>query len=124
MLRKYAMIGAFIALLAVVFGAFGAHALKDQISEDDLKTFETGVRYQMYHGLGLLLIALLGDRFGSGKKMVWAGRLLVLGVILFSGSLYGLSLTGLTFFGPITPLGGVSFIAGWLCVILAARKAQ
>ncbi|MBB6633822.1 DUF423 domain-containing protein [Cohnella thailandensis] len=124
MVRKYAMIGAFVALLAVVLGAFGAHMLEERISEDDLKTFETGVRYQMYHGLGILLVALLGDRFGSGKNLLWAGRLLVVGVILFSGSLYGLSLTGLTFFGPITPLGGASFIAGWICAILGARKTE
>lgn len=124
MVRKYAMIGAFVALLAVVLGAFGAHMLEERISEDDLKTFETGVRYQMYHGLGILLVALLGDRFGSGKKLIWAGRLLVIGVILFSGSLYGLSLTGLAFFGPITPLGGVSIIAGWICAILGARKTE
>ncbi|THF83697.1 DUF423 domain-containing protein [Cohnella fermenti] len=124
MVRKYAMTGAAIALLAVIFGAFGAHMLKETLSEDDLKTFETGVRYQMYHGLGILLVALLADRFGSGKSMLWAGRLLLLGVILFSGSLYGLSLTGLAFFGPITPLGGVSLIAGWLCLILAIRRPE
>ena len=124
MLQRYTAIGAVLALLAVAFGAFGAHSLKEHISEDDLAVFETGVRYQMYHGLGILLVALLSDRLGSGKLFLWSARLLTIGVVLFSGSLYALSLTGIGAFGPITPLGGVAFLAGWLCLALSVRKSS
>jgi len=122
MLKRYTAIGAILALLAVAFGAFGAHTLKGHLSEDDLEVFETGVRYQMYHGLGILIVALLSDRLGESKLIRWSARLLFIGVILFSGSLYALSLTGLNAFGPITPLGGVAFLAGWLCLALSIRK--
>ena len=124
MLKNYVSIGAVIALLAVAFGAFGAHSLKDHLSEDDLSVFETGVRYQMYHGLGVLLVALLSDRLGSGKLVLWSARLLTIGVVLFSGSLYALSMTGIDAFGPITPIGGVAFLAGWLCLALSVRGAK
>lgn len=123
MLKRYTAAGAIIALLAVAFGAFGAHTLKGHLSDDDLQVFETGVRYQMYHGLGLLAVALLADRFGENKLIRWSARLLTIGVILFSGSLYALSLTGLDAFGPITPLGGVAFLAGWLCLVLSVLRS-
>jgi len=123
-LKSYVSIGAVVALLAVAFGAFGAHSLKGHLSEDDLSVFETGVRYQMYHGLGILLVALLSDRLGAGKLVVWSARLLTIGVVLFSGSLYALSMTGIDAFGPITPIGGVAFLAGWLCLALAVRGAK
>ncbi|MBB6672365.1 DUF423 domain-containing protein [Cohnella nanjingensis] len=124
MLLKYVKIGAAVAGLAVAFGAFGAHSLKETLSADDLAVFETGVRYQMYHGLGILLIALLADRLPSAKLTQWAARLLVIGTVLFSGSLYALSLSGIKPLGAITPLGGVAFLAGWLCLLLAARKPK
>lgn len=99
--------------LAVAFGAFGAHALKDHLDAVALQTFETGVRYQMYHALALLAPALLmrsGVTCRAPRVAAWS---FLLGTLLFSGSLYGLSLTGLKWFGPITPLGGVAFLAGW-----------
>nr|WP_238357865.1 DUF423 domain-containing protein [Cohnella zeiphila] len=111
-------------MLAVAFGAFGAHSLKDHLSEDDLSVFETGVRYQMYHGLGVLLVALLSDRLGNGKLVLWSARLLTIGVVLFSGSLYALAMTGIDAFGPITPIGGVAFLAGWFCLALSVRGAK
>lgn len=123
MLKRYTAAGAILALLAVAFGAFGAHSLKGHLSEDDLDVFETGVRYQMYHGLGLLIVALLSDKLGEGKLVRWSARLLLVGVVLFSGSLYALATTGLKAFGPITPLGGVAFLAGWLLLALAALKS-
>lgn len=123
MLKRYTAAGAILALLAVAFGAFGAHSLKGHLSDDDLDVFETGVRYQMYHGLGLLIVALLSDKLGEGKLVRWSARLLLIGVVLFSGSLYALALTGIKAFGPITPLGGVAFLAGWLLLALAALKS-
>ncbi|MCC3377552.1 DUF423 domain-containing protein [Cohnella sp. REN36] len=124
MMTKYVKIGAAVAGLAVAFGAFGAHSLKETLSADDLAVFETGVRYQMYHGLGLLLVALLGERLASGKLALWSARLLLIGTVVFSGSLYALTLTGTKWLGAITPIGGVAFLAGWLCLLLAARKPR
>jgi uncharacterized membrane protein YgdD (TMEM256/DUF423 family) len=108
------------AFLAVAFGAFGAHVLEARVEPARLDTFATGVQYHMYHALGLLIIGLLAERMGASRRMQWAGRLLLIGIILFSGSLYLLVLTGVTVLGAITPLGGVSFLAGWLLVALDA----
>lgn len=123
LLKKYVGIGAIVAGLAVAFGAFGAHALKETLSEHYLEVFETGVRYQMYHGLGILLVALLAERFPSATKLTqWSARLLLIGTVLFSGSLYILSLSGIDWLGAITPLGGVGFLAGWACLAIAALR--
>lgn len=113
--RLFFSLGSFLALLAVAAGAFGAHALRGQISVDLLGTFETAARYHMYHALGLLAVAWAATRW-PGSLTVAAGWLFVAGTILFSGSLYALSLTGLRWLGAITPLGGVAFLAGWLCL--------
>ena len=115
--------------LAVVLGAFGAHALKGRLPESALQTFETGVRYQMFHALALLLVALLADRLG-GTWPLAAGWLFIAGVVLFSGSLYLLSartLLGIEswrWLGPITPLGGLCFIAGWAALVLAVFRSR
>ncbi|MDG0790280.1 DUF423 domain-containing protein [Cohnella ginsengisoli] len=123
LLKKYVGIGAVVAGLAVAFGAFGAHSLKETLSEHDLEVFETGVRYQMYHGLGILLVALLSERLPSALKLTrWSARLLLIGTVLFSGSLYLLALSGIDWLGAITPLGGVAFLAGWACLTAAAIK--
>lgn len=113
--RLFFSLGSFLALLAVAAGAFGAHALRGQISADLLGTFETAARYHMYHALGLLAVAWAATRW-PGSLTVAAGWLFVAGMLLFSGSLYALSLTGLRWLGAITPLGGVAFLAGWLCL--------
>jgi uncharacterized membrane protein YgdD (TMEM256/DUF423 family) len=120
MQRKYAGIGAIIMLLSVALGAFGAHVLKSIIGEESIGTYETGVHYQMIHGIGMILASIAAAFGGSASKWRWANILFLIGTILFSGSLYLLALTGWKWFGPITPLGGVSFIAGWLMFILAA----
>lgn len=122
MQNKYIGIGAAIAGLAVAFGAFGAHALKDSLSEHYLEVFETGVRYQMYHGLGILLVALLSQRLSS-KLTLWSARLLLIGTVVFSGSLYILALSGTDWLGAITPLGGIAFLAGWACLVMAAWRS-
>jgi uncharacterized membrane protein YgdD (TMEM256/DUF423 family) len=121
-MNRYIVIGAVAAMLSVALGAFGAHTLEDRISAHDLDIFQTGVQYQMYHGLGILLIGALADRLPSRRLAVWAARLLLIGIVLFSGSLYILALSGVGMLGAITPLGGVSFIAGWICLAFSASK--
>lgn len=123
-MNKYIKIGALTAMLSVVLGAFGAHLLEDRLTADALDIYETGVQYHMFHAAGILLIAMLIDRLPSPKLAIWAARLLLIGIVLFSGSLYILALSGVKVLGAITPLGGVAFIAGWICVALAARTAK
>ena len=116
--RTFILAGAVAGLIAVGFGAFGAHGLRGRLSPDMLAVFETGVRYQMYHALALLLTAALATQF-EGKAIVAAGWLFVTGIVLFSGSLYLLAVTGITILGAITPIGGVAFLAGWASLIVA-----
>ncbi len=114
--RIFITLGALSAFLAVAAGAFGAHALRDRLSADMLQVFQTGVTYQMYHALGLLAVGILLARF-SVDGSAWltaAGWLFIAGSVLFSGSLYALSLTGISWLGAITPLGGLAFLLGWL----------
>ena len=116
--RLFFGLGAASAATAVAAGAFGAHALRSRLSAEYLAVFETAARYQMYHALGLFAVAWALSRW-PGQLAVWAGWLFVGGTLLFSGSLYLLALTGLRWLGAVTPLGGVAFLAGWVC--LAAR---
>jgi len=111
--------GAVAGLVGVGFGAFGAHGLRDRLSPDMLAVFETGVRYHMYHALALLLTAALAPRL-PGKAIVAAGWLFMLGIVLFSGSLYLLAVTGVRTLGAITPFGGLAFLAGWTSLAVAA----
>lgn len=111
--RFFFIAGALSAFMAVALGAFGAHGLRDRLAGDLLGIFETGVRYQMYHALGLIAVAWALSRWPGGMA-VWAGWLFIAGTALFSGSLYLLSLTGVRWLGAITPLGGLGFLAGWL----------
>ena len=113
--RRIFAAGSVLAGLGVVFGAFGAHALKASLSPQMLDTFDTGVRYQMYPGLGLLALAWAISRWPE-RRLVPAAWLLLAGTVVFSGSLYLLVLTGARWFGAITPLGGVTLIAGWALV--------
>ncbi len=106
--------------LAVALGAFGAHALKNKLSEDQMKTYQTGIQYHLAHGLGLLLTGLMANQLDSSSLVNLAGWLLAAGIVLFSGSLYALSLTGIRKLGAITPLGGIAFLAGWVLVVIAA----
>ena len=120
--RLFLTLGASSAFIAVAAGAFGAHALRDRLDPAMLAVFETGSRYQMYHALALLAVAWAVTRWPGP----WAGRagwLFVAGTLLFSGSLYALALTGVRWLGAITPLGGVAFLAGWICLALAARES-
>ena len=123
-LRTAAVLG----VLAVTLGAFGAHGLKKIVPPETLGTFETGVRYQFYHTLALLAIAILFEKFPL-RSIRYAGICFITGIVLFSGSLYLLTLlqatntVGLRGIGAITPIGGVFFIAGWVCLFLGVRKA-
>lgn len=109
---NFIIVGAISALLGVAFGAFGAHALKSMVSEYHLSIFETGVRYQMYHSFALILIGILNVIPGQ-PDLKWSGYAFLLGILIFSGSLYALTLTGIKVLGAVTPIGGVAFIAGW-----------
>ena len=107
--------------LSVAGGAFASHALKDKLTDRALEIFETGARYQMYHALALLLVALLLSRAEQSQTFfAVAGWAFIAGTIIFSGSLYALSLTNIKWLGAITPLGGVSYIVGWGCLAVAA----
>ena len=119
--RFLATSGAILGAVAVILGAFAAHGLKTRLEPDLLAVFETGARYQMYHALALFAAAWLASR-GAVTEAGWAGRLFILGTVLFSGSLYALALTGIRGLGVITPLGGIAFIAGWVALVLGARK--
>jgi uncharacterized membrane protein YgdD (TMEM256/DUF423 family) len=113
--RLFFSIGALSAMVAVAAGAFGAHALRTRLSAEYLATFETAARYQMYHALALLAVAWAVNRW-PGPLPIWAGWLFLVGTVLFSGSLYALALTGARWWGAVTPLGGVAFLAGWACL--------
>lgn len=113
------IIGCIMMALAVAFGAFGAHALKKKLNADMMKVYETGVQYHIAHGLGILIVGILGHSLTHSTLAVTAGWLLFAGIILFSGSLYVLSLTGVRKLGAITPLGGLAFIAGWIVLLVA-----
>ena len=117
--RTFLLIGALAAFLAVAFGAFGAHALRARLSPESLAVFETGVRYQMYHALALLIVALALVRL-DGWVVRTAGWLFTIGILLFSGSLYAVALSGIRTFGAITPIGGLAFLAGWALLVWAA----
>jgi len=114
-------VGAIFMALAVLLGAFGAHILKQSLSSEMMAVYKTGVEYQFYHALGLLLIGLIGARIKS-NFLRWSALLLFVGIILFSGSLYLLALTEIKGIGAVTPVGGISFVAGWICLVLAVRK--
>lgn len=121
--RTWFALGAVMALLAVAAGAFATHGLKGRLSADDLDTFQTAARYQMYHALALLAVAYATSRFGEGGLTTAAGWLFVAGILLFSGSLYLLALTGVKLLGAVAPVGGVCLIGGWACLAVAAWRS-
>lgn len=121
--RIFGAIGGVLALIGVAGGAFGAHALRGRLSADMLAIFETAVRYQMYHALGLIAVALLSARSPSGA-LTASGWLFAIGTVIFSGSLYLLTLTGARWWGAVTPIGGACFLAGWGCFVWAVATAR
>ncbi|MBD2361144.1 MULTISPECIES: DUF423 domain-containing protein [Nostocaceae] len=121
MMQIFLSVAAILGGLSVVAGAFASHALRERISERSLEIFDVGARYQMYHALALLLVAVLISRTPSPPTtLIASGWLFIVGIAIFSGSLYALSLTGIKILGAITPLGGVAFILGWGALAIAA----
>lgn len=114
-------LGSCFSLLSVLFGAFGAHALKKKLTPEMLDIFEVAVRYQMYHGIGLIVVAWAISQWQNSFTNA-AGWCFVVGILIFSGSLYILSLTEIRWLGAITPIGGLAFIAGWGCLVVAAFR--
>jgi uncharacterized membrane protein YgdD (TMEM256/DUF423 family) len=123
MMRWWLVVGAVNALLSVAAGAFGAHALKARLPQDLQTIFETGARYHMYHALALVAVGLFGAVRPS-SLLSGAGWAMLVGIVLFSGSLYALALSGVRVLGAITPLGGLGFLVGWGLFALAAWRAQ
>ena len=113
--------GAVAASIGVGLGAFGAHGLKSRLDPDMLAAFETGVRYQMYHAIAILVTAIAVWHI-DGRLVRIAGWLFTSGIVIFSGSLYALALSGISMLGAVTPLGGLAFLAGWACLIIAALR--
>lgn len=125
MSQLFLAIASILGGLAVGIGAFAAHALKGSLSDRSLEIFETGTRYQMYHALALLLVALLLEREKFSPKFLGAsGYAFILGILIFSGSLYALSLTGIKWLGAMAPIGGAAFIVGWSFLAISAFKFQ
>jgi uncharacterized membrane protein YgdD (TMEM256/DUF423 family) len=117
--RRLYLLGAVAGFLAVAFGAFGGHALEARLAPEMLSVFETGVRYQMYHSLALFAAAWGYGRWPR-RAFAFGGTLFAAGIVLFSGSLYALALSGERSLGVVTPLGGLAFLAGWLCLAWGA----
>ncbi|KAF0867413.1 DUF423 domain-containing protein [Pseudomonas sp. LD120] len=123
MLRGFLMLAAFFGFTGVALGAFAAHGLKNRLSTEYLAIFHTGVTYQLVHTLALFGVALLVAHI-PGRLVTWAGAAFALGILLFSGSLYLLTLSGISKLGIITPFGGLAFLVGWLLLGLAAWRLQ
>lgn len=121
----FLFLGTTCAFLAVAFGAFGAHGLKTMISPELLITYKTGVEYQMWHAFGLIGISLMQQHDSQSLLLKWAGALMFLGILLFSGSLYVLAILNFPEIGKITPIGGVSFLIAWsLLIIFSGKKSS
>jgi uncharacterized membrane protein YgdD (TMEM256/DUF423 family) len=116
--RTFLFLGGLGGFLGVGLGAFGAHALRGRLSPEMLAVFETGVRYQMYHSLALVLTSIVAARM-TGWLVTTAGWSFTAGIVLFSGSLYALALSGVTILGAVTPIGGLAFLVGWGCLLVA-----
>ncbi|MFB5663265.1 DUF423 domain-containing protein [Alteribacillus sp. HJP-4] len=123
MWKLFVILGAINAAAAVGFGAFGAHGLEGKLSERLMEVYQTAVQYHIMHALGLLAIGLAAAYAGSSASLGWAGGLLFTGIIIFSGSLYTMAFTGISWLGAITPIGGTAFIAGWVMLVVAVLKA-
>lgn len=121
-MKTFIIIGAINAFLSVALGAFGAHGLEGKLEPKYLEIWKTAVNYQMFHAVGLLAVGIIAGHIQGSSLMSWSGWLMFIGIILFSGSLYILSLTKIGVLGAITPLGGVSFLVAWVLLIIAAVK--
>src|SRR5699024_9383705 len=121
MMKLFLFLGALNGFIAVALGAFGAHGLEGTISDEAIATWEKAVQYQMFHTMALIAIGLLGAKIRN-SSLNWSGWMFFIGILLFSGTLYIYSLTGITFFAIITPFGGVAFLTGWVLLGYTALK--
>lgn len=120
MQKLFLIIGSIAMALAVGLGAFGAHSLKEMLTDEMLDIFETGVKYHFYHAIGLLVIAFVAQLIPDSSLLQWSGWLMLAGIFIFSGSLYILSISGIRWMGAITPIGGLCFIVAWILLALAS----
>lgn len=122
MQKLFLTLGSIAMALAVILGAFGAHGLKKMISEEMLTIFETGVTYHFYHAIGLLVVGIIAGYLPDSTLLYWSGWLMIAGIIIFSGSLYLLSVSGISWLGAITPVGGLCLIISWILFAIATWK--
>ncbi|MCJ7841576.1 DUF423 domain-containing protein [Lederbergia sp. NSJ-179] len=121
-MKLFVILGALNAFLAVALGAFGAHGLEGKLEPKYLEVWKTGVQYEMFHALGLIAIGILSGKFPASSLLSWSGWAMFIGIILFSGSLYVLSTSGIKILGAVTPFGGVAFLLSWILLIIFAVK--
>lgn len=124
MQKLFLFTGSIAMALAVILGAFGAHALKDKLAEDLFEIFQTGVTYHFYHAIGILIVGVSAWFLPDTWYLRWSGWLMIGGIVIFSGSLYLLSLSGMRWLGAVTPIGGLCFIAAWVLLSIAVLKTQ
>ena len=122
MAKTFVFLGSISAFLAVAMGAFGAHALRHRLTADMLAIYQTGVQYHLFHALGLVAVGLLAQWMPQSGYLKWSGWLMLAGIVLFSGSLYTLTMSGIRGLGSITPFGGAAFLVAWALMALAAVK--
>ncbi|MFO7800354.1 DUF423 domain-containing protein [Rhodohalobacter sp.] len=120
--KSLLIIGSIFMAFAVAFGAFGAHIVQDMLTPERFEVYKTGVEYHFYHAIGLLLIGVASFHLEKSAWLIWSSRLIIIGILIFSGSLYILTLTNTGWLGAITPLGGVAFILGWSFFAVSASK--
>jgi uncharacterized membrane protein YgdD (TMEM256/DUF423 family) len=122
--RLFLALGGINAALVVALGAFGAHGLKARLTPDMLAVYQTGVHYHLFHALGLLVVGLLAAQITDSAALRWSGWLMLAGIVLFCGSLYVLSVSGLRWLGVVTPFGGVAFVVAWALFVVAVVKSS
>ena len=122
--KTFLILGAINAFLCVAIGAFGAHGLKEKLSTEMLAVYQTAVQYHFYHALGLVAVGLVLTHFPESRPLAWSGWLMLAGIVLFSGSLYVLSLTGIRWLGAVTPFGGVAFLLAWALLAYGVWDAK
>ncbi len=123
-MNTFLSLGSLFGLLAVIIGAFGAHGLENNLTEHALARYHTGVEYQFYHVMALLVLGVIVSQLSTTPSLIqYSGIAFTVGILLFSGSLYLYALTGITKFGMITPIGGLAFIVGWVCLLIYAIKS-
>ena len=123
MAKFYLILGSINAMLLVIIGAFGAHGLKAKLTVENMAIYQTAVQYHFYHAVGLILVGLIAYQIPASPYLRWSAWLMLMGIVLFSGSLYALSITNIRWLGMITPFGGMAFILAWLFLTIGIIKS-